>query len=122
MALYCLLGACPVFMAGTGREMSSLYIDECPYWASITSGSVPFRSVPERSDFCSMWDVYCSTYSMGTDHAWDEMDKWDRSLHLDIPCELRDGMDKWDIGLHQQYGTTLAVAYNSWQLMDRMNR
>ena len=56
VALYCLLGACPIFVAGTGREMSSPYIDELtyntnfpmrilrprPYWASITSGSVPF--------------------------------------------------------------------------------
>ena len=56
MALYCLLGVCPVFVTGTGRKMSSPYRDELtfyntsrirrprPYCASITSGSVPFRS------------------------------------------------------------------------------
>ena len=31
VALYCLLGACPVYVTGTGREMSSLYIDELTY-------------------------------------------------------------------------------------------
>ena len=28
VALSCLLGACPVFVAGTGREISSPYIDK----------------------------------------------------------------------------------------------
>ena len=28
VALCCLLGACPVFVAGTGREISSPYIDK----------------------------------------------------------------------------------------------
>ena len=48
VVLYCLLGACPVFVAGTGREMRSLYIDELTYNTN-TSGSVP-----ERSGFSSI--------------------------------------------------------------------
>ena len=60
VALYCLLGACPVFMAGTGREISSPYIDKpgilTPIFRSISGVHihivqqlllVPFRSVPE---------------------------------------------------------------------------
>ena len=53
VVLYCLLGACPVFVAGTGREIemschtnTSRIRRPRPYYASITSGSVPFRSVP----------------------------------------------------------------------------
>ena len=34
VGLYCLLGACPVFVAGTGREMSSPYLDELTYYTS----------------------------------------------------------------------------------------
>ena len=71
VALYCLLGTCPVFVAGTGREMSSLYIDELTYrfintniptriwhpclnYASITSRSVSEHSVPECAGFSSI--------------------------------------------------------------------
>ena len=56
VALYCLLGACSVFVAGTGREISSPYIDKpgilTPIFRSISGVHVRivqqfrFRSVP----------------------------------------------------------------------------
>ena len=56
VALYCLLGACPVFVAGTGREMSSPYRDELTLTHRVSGVHVrivhqllPFRSVPFRS-------------------------------------------------------------------------
>ena len=60
VALFCLLGACPVFVAGTGRKIrvrtqkQTVLInanfwprvrDPRPYCTTITSGSVPFHSV-----------------------------------------------------------------------------
>ena len=64
VALYCLLGACPVFVAGTGCEISSPYIDKpgilTPIFRSASSVHVRnvqqllpvlFRSVPECSGF-----------------------------------------------------------------------
>ena len=55
VALYCLLGACPVFVAGTGCEISSPYIDKpgilTPIFRSVMCNnyfrfcSVPFLSV-----------------------------------------------------------------------------
>ena len=71
VALYCLLGARPVFVAGTGRETSSPYIDELTYrfintnlptrirhprlnYASITSRSISEHSVPECAGFSSI--------------------------------------------------------------------
>ena len=59
VALYCLLGACPVFVAGTGREISSPYIDKpgilTPIFRSISGVHVrivqqllpvPFHCIP----------------------------------------------------------------------------
>ena len=55
VVLYCLLGACPVFVAGTGREMSSPYRDELTLTHRVSGIHVrivhqllpvPFRSVP----------------------------------------------------------------------------
>ena len=55
VALYCLLGACPVFVAGTGRKMSSPYRDELTLTHRVSGVNVhivhqllpvPFRSVP----------------------------------------------------------------------------
>ena len=37
VALYCLLGACPVFVAGTGRKMSSPYLDELTLTHRVSS-------------------------------------------------------------------------------------
>ena len=62
VALYCLLGACPVFVAGTGREISSPYIDEpgifsIPYLVSMSilcNNYFWFHSVPECSGFSSI--------------------------------------------------------------------
>ena len=67
VALYCLLGACPVFVACTGRETSSPYIDKpgilTPIFRSISGVHirivqqllpVPFRSGPECSGFSSI--------------------------------------------------------------------
>ena len=57
VALYSLLGACPVFVAGTGRKMSSPYRDELTLTHSVSRVHVhivhrllpvPFRSVPFR--------------------------------------------------------------------------
>ena len=63
VALYCLLGACPVFVAGTGRKKSSPYLDDLTHGVSgvhvrivhklLPFGSVPFGSVPFRSGFYS---------------------------------------------------------------------
>ena len=55
VAQCCLLGGCPMFVTGTGREMSSLYVDINTNFptcirASIISGSVPFLSVPGFPD------------------------------------------------------------------------
>ena len=62
VALCCLLGACPVFVAGTGREMSSPYTDKpgilTPIFRSISSVHVrvvqqllpvPFHFIPFHS-------------------------------------------------------------------------
>ena len=61
VALYCLLGACPIFVAGTEREMSSPYIDELtltPIFQRVSGVHVriehqlllvPFHSVPFRA-------------------------------------------------------------------------
>ena len=62
VALCCLVGACPVFVAGTEREISSPYIDKpgtlTPIFHSISSVHVrivqqllpvPFRSIPFHS-------------------------------------------------------------------------
>ena len=58
VALYCLLGACPVFVAGTGRKMSSPYRDDLTLTHRVSGVHVhivhqllpvPFRSVPFRS-------------------------------------------------------------------------
>ena len=77
VALYCLLGVYPVFVAGTGRETSSPYIDKpgilTPIFRSISGVHVrvvqqflpvPFRSVPERSGFSSMGPFPASFWRM----------------------------------------------------------
>ena len=76
MALSCLLGACPVFVAGTGREISSPYIDKpgilIPIFHSISSVRVhivqqllpvSFRSIPFRVLY-----MYLPYTSMGKLH------------------------------------------------------
>ena len=57
VALYCLLGACPVFVAGTGREMSSPYRDELTLTHRVSGVHVrivhQLLPVPFRSGFYS---------------------------------------------------------------------
>ena len=77
VALYCLLGACPVFVAGTGREMSSPYRDELTLTHRISGVHVrivhqllPFRSVPFRSVSFRSVSFRSRFYSFPFDSYW----------------------------------------------------
>ena len=77
VALYCLLGVCPVFVAGTGRENSSPYLDELTHGVSGVHVCivhqllpVPFRSVPFRSGFYS-FPFSLSTVKLVLGLPWD---------------------------------------------------
>ena len=62
VALYCLLGACPVFVAGTGREMSSPYIDELTY--RFINTNLPMRIRHPRLNYASITSRFVSEHSV----------------------------------------------------------
>ena len=64
VVLYCLLGACPVFVASTGHQffqrLSGVHVH-----IGHQLLPVPFSSVPERSGFSSIPSlVVCSEYQL----------------------------------------------------------